>query len=64
MAPNATSEIVTEQESFVAPEKKPYRRELIWTNIIGITVFHAIALYGLAVAPFQAKWQSVLWGKS
>jgi hypothetical protein len=37
---------------------------IIWGNVIGILVFHLLALYGLVTLPMtQIRWQTYLWGE-
>jgi hypothetical protein len=41
------------------------QQPIIWGNVIGILVFHLLALYGLVTLPLtEIRWQTYLWGES
>lgn len=40
-----------------------YKRELIWTNILLITLLHIVAIYGLLTFPYHRKLRTFLFGK-
>lgn len=41
-------------------EKSEYKIEIVWRNIILMTVLHTSAFYGLYLHFFVAKWQTCL----
>jgi hypothetical protein len=41
------------------------KQPIIWGNVIGILVFHLLALYALVTLPLtEIRWQTYLWGES
>lgn len=44
-------------------ETKPYKRRLIWRNIIFLTYVHVVAIYSV-INIMQCKWQVSLFGKN
>jgi hypothetical protein len=41
------------------------QQPIIWRNVIGILVFHLLALYALVTLPLtEIRWQTYLWGES
>lgn len=44
-------------------ETKPYKRRLMWRNIIFLTYVHVVAIYSV-INIMQCKWQVSLFGKN
>jgi hypothetical protein len=45
-------------------EVQKVEQPIIWGNVVGILLFHLIAVYGLFTLPFlQIRWQTYLWGE-
>ncbi|XP_021924113.1 acyl-CoA Delta(11) desaturase-like isoform X2 [Zootermopsis nevadensis] len=46
-----------------ATEVQKLNQPIIWSNVIGILLFHLLAVYGLLTLPLlQIRWQTYLWG--
>jgi stearoyl-CoA desaturase (delta-9 desaturase) len=46
------------------PEEKWFSlpKNIIWRNVIFISLFHALAVYGFITAPYIQRWKTFLWG--
>lgn len=54
-ADDSFDETYKEKEGMVAPKK------IVWKNVVGMTVLHIGAVYGLTLVP-SAKAVTLLWG--
>ncbi|XP_077276078.1 acyl-CoA Delta-9 desaturase-like isoform X1 [Temnothorax americanus] len=41
--------------------KTDYERKIVWKSVINLTYIHLAGIYGLYMAFFQAKYQSLIW---
>lgn len=63
MAPNVvTSTITCEATVPNPPVKKPYKRTIVWRNVLLFVYLHLAALYGLYLMLFSAKLATVAFG--
>lgn len=47
-----------------ASDMQKMKQPIIWGNVIGIILFHLLAVYGLFTLPLsQIRWQTYLWGE-
>ena len=65
MAPNTMSKdcIQTEEQSSgqtTTKLDKPYKAEYVWRNIILMALLHSYAIYGIYLAIFKAKLNTIL----
>ena len=42
------------------PVDRPFKLELVWRNVILMALLHILALYGINVAIFKAKWATIV----
>ncbi len=54
-------EIPSPDSQLIKPKAQPYRRQLVWRNIIALAFIHIIGLYALTLLP-SCKLATMYWG--
>jgi hypothetical protein len=62
MAPNISSLTEPEISDIQNAKPVPYKREIVWRNVITMSLLHLSALYGLYLCIVSAKWQTIGFG--
>jgi hypothetical protein len=62
MAPNISSLAVPEISDIQNAKPVPYKTEIVWRNVIIMSLLHLSALYGLYLCIVSAKWQTFAFG--
>lgn len=57
---------IVEADDVLEPEKSREKwfflqKDIKWRNVILITIFHAIAIYGFLTVPYIQRWKTFLW---
>lgn len=45
------------------PPAKPFRRQIVWFNLLGFLALHLAAVYGLYLAITQCSPLTIIWSK-
>lgn len=61
---NVDSELLVPDDNQIVEEKiQPYKRKIVWRNVILYSTLHVGAAYGFYVAVTKAMWLTLVWGK-
>jgi stearoyl-CoA desaturase (delta-9 desaturase) len=65
MPPNTQSQVEPEITDLLDKTKArlPFKREIVWRNVVLMSLLHLSALYGLYLCFVSAKWQTIAFGK-
>jgi hypothetical protein len=65
MPPNIQSQVEPEITDLLDKTKTrpPFKREIVWRNVVLMSLLHLSALYGLYLCFVSAKWQTIAFGK-
>ena len=68
MPPNIQSQVEPEitdllDKSDKTKARSPYERQIVWRNVVLMSLLHLSALYGIYLSFVSAKWQTIAFGK-